>query len=329
MPTFKIFGLKQWCERKNCQLVIAQHVLIWELQSSKAFFFCEFATFAYIYIFHVVILHIEERRHWELANGSWTFKAPALTPFFCTWELVFKSLASNPIFCENGDQITISKSCLASLDAVWTSIHVCQASFRMLLAAGHSFSRRWTNKFPEGSPRLFKAGALRSVCLDQRLCWASKVDLSICSIGRRKRACQCQKLKILSPLARVVRFYQSCLAACRCFLLFLPFLVSSRSQWALPDLNRECQIAVGTARPWRFRVACVVYISHFSSSFFPLIFARTIAVWFLLTRCFQFPYMGIGHSKRPLWTQLGTQSARFEHWFFWFFWQSKRLLWTL
>ena len=52
---------------------------------------------------------------------------------------------------------------------------------------------------------------------------------------------------------RVSRFYQSC-------LLLLPFLLpssflpriataSSRSQWALPDLNRELQISVGTAGP--------------------------------------------------------------------------------
>ena len=25
--------------------------------------------------------------------------------------------------------------------------------------------------------------------------------------------------------------------------------------------------------------------------------------WFLVTRCFRIPYMGVGHSKRPLWTQ--------------------------
>ena len=190
-------------------------------------------------------------------TGSWQMgvghsKRPLWPLFFCTWELVFKSLASNLIFCENGDQITISKSCLASLDAVWTSIHVCQASFRMLLAAGHSFSRRWTNKFPEGSPRLFKAGALRSVCLDQRLCWASKVDLSICSIGRSKRACQCQKLKILSPLAKrgLLDFIRAAWLPTAASFSSSPsssapdrsghcrtWTASARSQWALPDLD--------------------------------------------------------------------------------------------
>ena len=31
--------------------------------------------------------------------------------------------------------------------------------------------------------------------------------------------------------------------------------------------------------------------------------------WFLVTRCFQIPYMGVGHSKRPLWTKY-----LFENW---------------
>ena len=52
---------------------------------------------------------------------------------------------------------------------------------------------------------------------------------------------------------RVSRFYQSCLVLLP-FLLpssFLPRIAtaSSRSQWALPDLNRELQISVGTAGP--------------------------------------------------------------------------------
>ena len=52
---------------------------------------------------------------------------------------------------------------------------------------------------------------------------------------------------------RVSRFYQSCF----CLLLppsppaVMPSTASSRAQWALPDLNGERQMSVGTARPQR------------------------------------------------------------------------------
>ena len=58
--------------------------------------------------------------------------------------------------------------------------------------------------------------------------------------------------------------------------------------------------------------------------------------WFLVTRCFQIPYMGVGHSKRPLWTKYlfenrswafkasALNSVFFENGS----WHSKRLLWT-